>query len=144
MPITSRGQARDAILDKFNTAWALLPTPPQVIWSSDTTEKPTGKDEDYARAFILHDDNRPTSVGAKNGRRHTQEGRLIVNVYATSGKGHVDMDTYTDNVEDAFANQTAESGAITFTKVDASELDSEDRGWIQSRVTVDFTYDRVR
>lgn len=147
MPINTRTEARDEILDHFTTAWnAGTPPIPELLY--DDKHKDLPEDAPYARITLVHGPSPQVTVGGKQslgggGQRFRRFGIVTVQIFSVSGDGLTDGDVLVDLAVDAFEGENTGSDRVEFRNVRANEI-GQDGPWFQTNVVAEFTYDRVK
>ena len=147
MPINSRVDARDEILDHFTTKWN-AGTPPIPLLLYDDKKRDLPDDAAYARITIKHNISPQVTVGATvanggNGVRFRRFGIVTVQVFEIAGDGLTGADVLVDLALDAFEGEKTGLDRVEFRNANAEEI-GEDGPWFHTNVTAEFVYDRVK
>lgn len=147
MPIATRAEARDEILDHFTTKWD-AGTPPIPLLLYDDKARGLPADAPYARITIKHNISPQVTIGATvakggNGVRFRRFGIVMVQVFAISGDGLTSADVLVDLALDAFEGESTGLDRIEFRNVTANEI-GQDGPWFQTNIIAEFSYDRVK
>jgi len=129
-------QARDIILGVFKAAW----DPRPAVYDDVPGTIPTGEIV-WARATIRHATASQTLAGEVGTRRFTEEGTVIVQVFAPVGDGSTACYAAAREVQNAFRD--ARNSDVWFRDVRMNEVGTEG-AFVQINVLATFSYDDVR
>ncbi len=132
-------QARDIMTSMVKTAWDT--TTYTLIYDDLPGNIPTTSNP-WARLTIRHNQSQQASLAGDGGtKRFRRQGVLMVQIFATSGKGLLSSDILSKVIVDAFEGKS--SNGIWFRNVSMNEV-GQDGHWFQTNVSVDFEYDEIK
>lgn len=130
-------QARDRILSIFKSVWD-----PRAAVYNDVAGKIPTSESVWARATIRHATGSQTTLASDNGtRRFSDQGTVIVQVFAPVGDGSTACYEAAREVQDAYRD--AKDPDVWFRDVQLKEVGS-DGAFEQINVSATFSYDDVR
>lgn len=138
--MTTRAEARDAILTQFSTEWATLTTPPALFYDDVTGDLPPATSP-WARVNIQNVFGEQTSLGEAGARIFEHSGIVTVQIFTPVGDGLDLSDTLVEKALDAFEGRS--TSGIWYKNARAVDI-GEDGDWYQVNIKSDFTYRRVK
>jgi hypothetical protein len=133
--------ARDEIYTLLKDAWSAAPA--VKLFYDDTKDE---KDRDlspWARISVRHNDGGDVSISRGNGKgRYGRTGTVYVNLFAQPGDGLRILDPLVKIVLDAYEGKTTPS-QVWFKRVRVREQGIV-KGWYQTNVLIDFSYDEIK
>jgi hypothetical protein len=130
------GTAKNEILALVKTALeGASEVPDTVLWPDVTGKRPTSGPY-WADVMLRHEDSEQTSLAG----RHTNYGRVMIDLYYPGGDGQTNLDTLAQEVTNALRGQHT-AGGVWFRSVTPREI-GEDGPWFRYTVTGVFQYDQ--
>lgn len=138
--MTTRAEARDAILTQFSTEWATLTTPPALFYDDVKGDLPSATSP-WARVNIQQVFGEQTSIGDPGSRLFEHTGIVTVQVFTPVGDGLDLSDTLVEAALGAFEGKSTNN--IWYKNVRA--IDVGDEGdWYHVNIKADFTYRKLK
>ena len=150
MPV-SITQARDEIFGLLRREWeaeSFKHTPdrkvPEVRWPGVEKKELPSTDAVWIRVSLQHTSSGPGALGKFAGKRlFTRTGLLVVQVFTPlSADPGGDMNCRLSRVVQAAFEGDATEGGVWFRNATIREIGASD-SWLQTNVTVSFTYDEL-
>lgn len=144
MPVSSFSDARNAVMDKFTTAWNAQADPPVLLYEDVHTEddRPTG-DSPWAWVQMRHLTGDQATLGEVGNRRFERRGLITVEIYVPAGLGLTTADDLSKVAQDAFEGQETAPDAVLFRNVRMNEV-GRNGPWFQVNVLAEFDYQEVK
>lgn len=146
MPISSFTDARNAVMDKFTTAWNAQSDPPEIIYEDSKRDnadtKPDG-DTPWVRIQMRHLTGDQRTLGQVGARRFERRGLITVSIYTPAGLGLTTADTLSKVALDAFEGQETAPDTVLFRNVRMNEVGVVDAHFLVN-VLAEFDYQEVK
>lgn len=149
--MTTRAEARDAILGLVRTAWLADPTSASLplLYADAGREDPPGDDASgnpgaWARLSVQHTPGASgqASLGTVGNRLFDRVGVFTAQIFTAKGTGLVLSDQLSTIVTDALEAGLADK-SVWFKNVSSAEVD-QNGAWFQINVTAEFSYREVK
>lgn len=135
-------QARDAMMDLLNTAWAAGASTYPILWD-DRVGNPDPSKKAWARVFIRHNQGDQETLSNPIGTRlFRRDGIINVQIFTATGDGLKTSDALAKIVADAYEGKATSNG-VWFKNVRLRE-NGVDGNWYQVNVLIDFEYNEAK
>lgn len=143
--MTTIGDARDAIIGQFRTAWLASGTTSGITLLYDDVEgdRPghaaNGLPTSFARISVRHFTNETETIGLGDGGKDLHRGQVVVQVFTPKGDGYRVADPIAQVAKRAFQRRTITGIDGWYTGATHNEVPA-DGPWSQINVVAGFAY----
>ena len=138
--MTDITEAREAIYQAFNTAWA-AETP--LAFDNDGFDPADGVAE-WVRLSVRHRLAGQETLGSPGNRRFYRQGAAMVQVFVQPNTGTLRAGQLVRKAMRAFEGSSLAGTTVRFGSVIPREIGNDTEGWYQFQVEAEFEYDETR
>lgn len=137
--MTTYQEAQDEMFGLFKAAWD---TTGLEAHYQEVREQKTITQNSWACVFLGSVDSRQSALSSDEGnRKFTRECNLLIQLFTHHGKGLQTINTLCKLVTDAFEGVPTQKVFVRNTQVSSSRRDGS---FVQTNITINFTYDEIK
>jgi len=136
--MTTLSEAREAIYETFNTAWA-----DQTDLTFDNEGFSPSEEDPWVRLAVRHTASKQETLGAPGDRKFARFGAAFVQVFTPVDGGTAPSDTLIEDARAVFEGNRINGTTIRFNDVIVRE-EGRDESWCQTVVEAQFEYDETK
>lgn len=137
--MTTYQEAQDVMFGIFKAAWD---TTGYEAYYQEVREQRTTTQSPWASVFIGGVDSRQSTLSNYIvNRTFTRNSTLIIQIFAHSGKGLQTVNNLCKLITDAFEGVSTAGVFVRNTEVSSSKRDGS---FVQTNITINFTYDEIK
>jgi hypothetical protein len=136
--MTTLNEAKEALLDLFNTGWAS-----RTVFSFDNESFTPPTNDYWARVSVRHQAARQETLGRVGNRKFLRQGAVFVQLFAPLDAGTETIDGHVEAAIEIFEGVSISGTTIRIYDAIAREL-GRDENWFMVVVEANFEYDETK